>query len=77
MIDFRPADLRPYKAIDAGPERLWGLNEIAAALGVSRDSVKRWANKPGVPIYKPAGTGRYFALRSELDEWLTQYANWG
>lgn len=53
------------------PERkLWGLPLIAEALGVSIDTARAWAKLDGVPIYRPAGTGSYFAFRSELLAWL-------
>lgn len=51
-------------------EKVWGLQGIASVLGVSIDTARRWANSPkiDVPITRPAG--RYFAMRSELLEWL-------
>ncbi|ATQ55334.1 DNA-binding protein [Paracoccus yeei] len=53
------------------PERkLWGLPLIAEALGVSIDTARTWAKMDGVPIYRPAGTGSYFAFRTELLAWL-------
>lgn len=53
------------------PERkLWGLPLIAEALGVSVDTARTWAKMDGVPIYRPAGTGSYFAFRTELLAWL-------
>ncbi|MEM9360718.1 MAG: DNA-binding protein [Pseudomonadota bacterium] len=58
-----------FDALLAGPEKIWGLQAIGDALGVSRDKVRRLARLDGVPIYCPGGT-RYFALRSELNAWL-------
>lgn len=53
------------------PERkLWGLPMIAAFLGVSVDKARDLAQTEGVPIYRPAGSGTYFAFRSELLAWL-------
>lgn len=53
------------------PERkLWGLPLIAETLGVSVDTARTWAKLDGVPIYRPAGTGSYFAFRTELLAWL-------
>jgi hypothetical protein len=53
------------------PDRpIWGLPHIAMVLGVSVDTARRWARKPGVPIYQPEGTGKYFAFRGELLAWL-------
>lgn len=51
------------------PERLWGAKSIAAVLGVSEGTVRRWARDPDVPVYSPR-RGRYFARRSELETWL-------
>ncbi|SFP62999.1 helix-turn-helix domain-containing protein [Tranquillimonas alkanivorans] len=65
-----PLDRWRFDAIASGPEKLWGLEEIARALGVSIDTARRWARRADVPIYKPAG--RYFAVRSELNAWLRQ-----
>ena len=61
---FEAAFVRPAK-----PEKLWGAPAIAAALGVSIDTVREWARDPAIPIYKPKG---YFARRSELDAWLSK-----
>lgn len=53
------------------PERkLWGLPHIAQVLGVGVDKARMLAHDPNVPIYRPIGSGRYFALRSELMAWL-------
>lgn len=49
--------------------KLWGLPSIAAFLGVSVDTARRWARHPEVPIYKPAGTSSYCAFQNELREW--------
>lgn len=68
MPDHPPLDRWRFDAITAGPEKLWGLNSIARALGVSTDKVRRLAKKPNVPIYCPDGS--YFALRAELNAWL-------
>ena len=50
-------------------ERLWGAPAIARALGVSVDTVYRFARTAGVPVYHPPGGG-YFAVRAELEAWL-------
>ncbi|WP_240540179.1 DNA-binding protein [Paracoccus sp. pheM1] len=53
------------------PERkIWGLGQIAEVLGVSVDKARALAKLPEVPIYRPAGSGSYFAFRSELMTWL-------
>jgi hypothetical protein len=59
-------------AVPAGTEKIWGLGNIARALGLSVDTTRRLAARPGVPIYRP--DGRYFALRSELNAWLRSKA---
>lgn len=65
-----PLDRWRFDAIaTTTPEKLWGLNAIAAALGVSVDKARRLAGLPDCPIYRPDGAG-YFALRSELNAWL-------
>ena len=51
-------------------ERLIGASAIAKAIGMSEDTVRRLARKPGVPIYLPPGLGRYVAWRSEIEAWL-------
>lgn len=53
----------------AKPDKLWGAPAIARALGVSEDTVRRWAADPDVPIYAPR-RGTYFAFRSEIQTWL-------
>lgn len=53
------------------PERkLWGLPMIAQFLGVSVGTARKLARHPEVPIYRPAGSESYFALRTELQAWL-------
>ncbi|WP_245639396.1 DNA-binding protein [Rubellimicrobium mesophilum] len=59
-------------ALSTGTDKIWGLRAIAQALGLSVDTTRRLASKPGVPIYQPAG--RYFAVRSELNAWLRSKA---
>mgnify|MGYP001077811622 CR=1 FL=1 len=55
--------------ITAGPERIWGLEAIAAVLGVSTSTARRMAKEADMPIYRPDGC-RYFAFRSDLIQWL-------
>lgn len=52
----------------AKPEKLWGAPAIAAALGVSVATVYRFSFETDCPISRPGG--RYFAYRSELENWL-------
>ncbi len=54
--------------LTAKPEKLWGAPAIAQALGVSVATVYRFALDPACPIYRPGG--RYFAYRSDLENWL-------
>lgn len=64
-----PLDRWRFDAIAEGAEKLWGLNSIATALGVSVDKARRLARRHDVPIYRPDGHS-YFACRSELNQWL-------
>jgi hypothetical protein len=59
-----PITLHEY---DMKRERLWGLPAIAEFLDVSVDTARRWARRPGVPIFKSGG--RHCAIRSELWRW--------
>lgn len=51
------------------PRKLWGAPAIARVLGVSEDTVRKWAREDGVPIYSPRPR-TYFARREELEAWL-------
>lgn len=68
MNNHPPLDSWRFDAVTAGPEKIWGQEAIAKAIGKSVASVRRYADRPDVPIYRPGG--KYFALRSELNEWL-------
>lgn len=68
MSNHPPLDSWRFDAVTAGPERIWGQEAIARAIGKSVASVRRYASRPDVPIYRPGG--QYFALRSELNAWL-------
>lgn len=66
----KPLTSARFDRIAVPPSRkLWGRPAIARFLGVSEDTVAKWAKLPGVPIFEPL-PGRYFALRHELDSWL-------
>lgn len=54
------------------PEKLWGAPAIAQALGVSVGTVYRFASDTDCPITRPGG--KYFAYRSELENWLRSAA---
>lgn len=69
LTDAPPLDRWRADEILEANRPLWGLSEIAACLGVSTDTARRWANDPdsGIPISKPMG--RWFAERKTLLEW--------
>ena len=64
-------DPRSFDAMIRRRDRLWGLNRIARYLGVSVDKARRLARIPECPIYKPDGSGTFFAFGAELEQWLT------
>jgi excisionase family DNA binding protein len=49
---------------------LVGWKEIAAFLGVSVSTARRWTRTLGVPAYRLAGQVR--ASRADLDEWTRE-----
>lgn len=63
-------DAKAFDAIVKRPEKLWGLAAIAGVIGLSVDATRRVAATGKAPIYRPEGSGRWFALRSELNAWL-------
>lgn len=71
LDDVPPIDRWRLDALLERPVKgkLWGLPSIAAFLGVSVDTARRWARHPEVPIYRPAGTSSYCAFQNELREW--------
>jgi len=51
----------------AAEERWVGVNDVAAHLGVAKDSVYRWIEERGLPGHR---VGRLFRFKlSEIDEW--------
>ena len=70
MSDSERLDPMRFDMLTSGPEKLWGLNTIARAIGRSVDTTRSLAKREDVPIYRPPGTKGYFALRSELHDWL-------
>ena len=49
-------------------ERLIGLEEVAAHLDVSKDTIRVWIKKGTIPFKK---VGRQYKFRlSEVDEWV-------
>ncbi len=52
----------------AEEERWVSVEELAAHLGVNKDSVYRWREKMGLPAHR---LGRLFRFKlSEVDEWV-------
>jgi excisionase family DNA binding protein len=52
----------------AGEERWVGVEDVAAHLGVNKDSVYRWIEKTGLPAHR---VGRLFRFKlSAVDEWV-------
>jgi hypothetical protein len=59
-----------YAAFRAHPDVLLGWKEIAAALGHSERTVRRWRDDYGLPVRKYP---RYVALsRQDIDYWILQ-----
>jgi hypothetical protein len=54
-------------------QRLDGWKAIGNFLGRERTTAMRWANERGLPVHRVPGgqTGTVYAIRSELDAWLT------
>lgn len=51
-------------------ERWVSVDEVAAHLGVNKDSVYRWIDKKGCPSHR---VGRLLRFKlSEIDEWVRQ-----
>ena len=49
-------------------ERWVGVEDVAAHLGVAKDSVYRWIEERGLPAHR---VGRLFRFKlSEIDEWV-------
>jgi len=49
-------------------ERWVGVEDVAAHLGVNKDSVYRWIEKMGLPAHR---VGRLYRFKiSEVDEWV-------
>jgi len=51
-------------------ERWVGVEDVAAHLNVTKDSIYRWIDKKGFPAHK---VGRLFRFKlSEVDAWVRQ-----
>ncbi len=54
----------------ASAERWVDVDEVAAHLGVAKDSVYRWIEERGLPAHR---VGRLFRFKlSEIDTWVRQ-----
>jgi len=54
----------------AAEERWVGVDDVAAHLGVAKDSVYRWIAERGLPAHR---VGRLFRFKlSEIDAWVRQ-----
>lgn len=54
----------------AAEERWVSADDVAAHLGVAKDSVYRWIEERGLPAHR---VGRLFRFKlSEIDEWVRQ-----
>ena len=51
-------------------ERWVSVEEVAAHLGVNKDSIYRWVERKGLPVHR---VGRLFRFKlSEIDEWVRE-----
>jgi excisionase family DNA binding protein len=57
--------------IEMGAEERWvGVENVAAHLGVAKDSVYRWIEEQGLPAHR---VGRLLRFKlSEIDDWVRQ-----
>lgn len=54
----------------ATEERWVGVEDVAAHIGVAKDSIYRWVEEQGLPAHR---VGRLFRFKlSEIDEWVRQ-----
>ncbi|QUS39053.1 hypothetical protein RPMA_09570 [Tardiphaga alba] len=63
------ADPITIDELNLSVELVKGASNIAAIIGCCTDHVYDLAKRSDVPIYKPPGSGRYVAYRSELMRW--------
>lgn len=69
-IDHPPLDRWRLDSVLEPERKIWGLPQIAEVLGVSVPTARIFSKVDGCPIYRPPGSGRHFAFRSELMAWL-------
>ena len=54
--------------MDRATESWVGINEAAAFLGVTKDTIRNWIKKTDIPAHK---IGKLWKFKlSELDEWV-------
>ena len=63
----------PTKESENMPERWLSVKEIAAHLGVSKESIYNWVNEEKIPAHK---IGRFWKFKvSEVDTWVISKKN--
>jgi excisionase family DNA binding protein len=61
--------LKPFKPVqNAGPERWVSVEEIAAHLGVNRDTIYKWLTRKRMPAHKVGRLWKFLA--TEVDKWV-------
>jgi tetratricopeptide (TPR) repeat protein len=71
-MNLSNADFPEIPTTDDRGARLAGWNDIAAYLGKTDRTVKRWGRDRGLPIHRVPGTARtsVYAYTHEVDRWL-------
>lgn len=59
------------KARVSDEPKIHGWSSIASIVGMSEDTVQRWALNHGMPVYQVAPGCTPWAVRSQLEGWLT------
>ncbi len=54
----------------ASEERWLSLEEIAAYLGIKRDTVYKWINRRNMPAHKVGSLWKF--RKEEVDRWVTE-----
>jgi len=68
MVEYLQERFQGVLYMDQTVERWYSMNEIAAHLGVSRDTVLNWIENKNMPAHK---IGRLWKFKvSEVDEWV-------
>ena len=68
-MTFNKSEVKTMTAVRVNePERWLGVEEIAAHIGCSKDSVRAWIKNETIPYHK---VGRQYKFRiSEVDAWI-------